>query len=230
MPSEFAFNWRPGLLEWLIVLELVILLVLAAYRYVAYLLGRNAPTDPFVIFYRTFWRAFRTPKRYPIPVNYQPVPPKRDKPRLEESLDGAGLTDEEIEALMTSDALADPDAAPRAAASGDSPAPSEEGDEFQSLLPVRVVTERSAGVLRIEEGTLVVAVDVAPDDGRANRIVIQNACTVLRLKPHQVAIHAGHTKADKTLRLSGMGSQQLAERLRELGGAHEETFGFAPGS
>src|SRR5690606_11063650 len=125
---------------------------------------------------------------------------------------------------------ADPQAVPReGSATHHAAAPGEE-DAYQSFLPVRVVTERTAGVRRIEDGVMVVAVDVAPDDGRANRIVIQNVCTVLRLKPHQVAIHAGHTRADKTLRLSGMGAEQLAARLRELGGAHEETLGFAPGS
>ena len=40
MSSQFAFTWRPGVLEWMLVVELVALLVMAVYRYVAALLGR----------------------------------------------------------------------------------------------------------------------------------------------------------------------------------------------
>ena len=228
MPDELAFNWHPGVLEWLIVLELVVLLVLAGYRWVAHMLGRSAPTDAFVIFYRTFWKAFRTPSAYPIPVNYQPVLPKRRAPKLEEPLEGAGLTDEEIENLMV-DSLAGGDGeegererAPARLGLDDS------GEaEGMSLLEVHVVSGRSVGIQSVEEGAMTVSVDVAPDDGRANRIVIEQACTMLQLKPHQVGLMAGHTKADKTLKITGLSPSQLRDRLAELREAPGETIRFA---
>lgn len=225
MPNEFAFNWRPGLLEWMLILELIILLVLAAYRYVAYLLGRSAPTDAFVIFYRTFWKAFRTPSRYPIPVNYQPTQPKRTKPRLEEPLEGAGLTDEEIENLMV-DSLAGGDGGEtrRPAADGDA-APDD--DEGQSTLEVHVVSGPSVAIESVDGGAMTIRVDVAPDDGRANRIVIEQACIALNLKPHQVGLQAGHTRADKTLRITGLSPGQLQQKLEDLSQAPGETIRFA---
>ena len=59
---KLAFNWQPGPLEWLLVLELVLLLVMAGYSLIAKLLGRGAPTDWVVIFSSVFWRAFRSPR------------------------------------------------------------------------------------------------------------------------------------------------------------------------
>ncbi len=231
MPEEFAFNWRPGLLEWLIVLELVVLLVLAIYRYIAYLLGRSSPTDAFVIFYRVFWKAFRTPKAYPVPVNYQPVPPRRPKPRRDDTVEGAGLTDDEIEALMI-DSLAGGDGAETPADRRDARGEPEAGaDDHQSLLEVRVVQAARVGIQGIAGGVMTIGVDLAPDDGRANRIVIEQACTVLQLRQHQVGLQAGHTRADKTLRITGMSPAELAQRLEELGRAPgEQTIGFVPGS
>ena len=225
MPNEFAFNWRPGLLEWLIVLELILLLVLAGYRWVAHLLGRSAPTDAFVIFYRTFWKAFRTPKRYPIPVNYQPTLPKRPKVHLEEPMEGAGLTDDEIENLMV-DSLAGGDGGDGRETSR--PA-SDEDDEAEgiSTLEVHVISGGKVGIKGVEGGAMTIIVDVAPDDGRANRIVIEQACTALQLKPHQVALQAGHTRADKTLRITGLSPSQLKNRLEDLGQAPGETLRFA---
>lgn len=237
LPSEFAFNWRPGLLEWLIVLELMVLLTLAVYRYVAGLLGRNAPTDPFVIFYRVFWRAFRTPNRYPVPVNYQPVLPKRDKPQRDESVEGAGLSDDEIEALMAGGSLGDDVGGPKggriartgAAADVGDDDEDEDGTARQSNLEAHVVAGRSIGVRSVQDGVMTVSVNVPPDDGRANRIVIEQACRLLQIKTHQVAIQAGHTKAEKTLRITGLSQRELAARLEHLGQAPGDTIGFAPG-
>lgn len=221
MPSEFAFNWRPGLLEWLLVLELIVLVVLALYRYIAALMGRTAPTDALVIFYHVFWRAFRSPKRYPIPVNYLPVPPREKKPKLEESGEGVGLTDDELEMLM---------------AGGE--APRGEGQDMAAALRsahhadlhVRVVTGMTIAVRSIEEGVVTISVNVPPDDGRANRIVIEQICTMLHLKPHQIGIHTGQTRADKSLRITGMSESELEKRLEALGEAPGETLGFVPGS
>ena len=225
MPSEFAFNWRPGVLEWLLVVELVVLLTMGLYRYVAALLGRTAPTDPLVIFYHVFWRAFRTPRRYPIPVNYQPVPPRKPKVKVDDAVEGTGLTDDELEALMAG--AADADGPPP----GGAPADQENlGGTRQVLLEVTIVPAPQPGIRGLRGGRVLVGADLPPDDGRANQLAIRHVCTLLRVQPHQVAIQAGHGKADKTLRVSGLSADELADRLAVLGRDSEATLGFRAGS
>ena len=217
---RIAFNWQPGPLEWLLVLELILLLVLGAYRVIARMLGRNAPTDWFVIFYSVFWRAFRSPRNYPVPVNYLPVPPRRAKPKLdEEGAEGAGLTDEEIELLMGEGGAA----AAKAPGEQEALLSAQHGD-----VHVRVVTGMTVAVRSIDEDVITISVNVPPDDGRANRIVIDQLCTMLHLKPHQVSIHTGHTRADKSMRITGMTQKQLDEKLARLSEPPGETIGFAP--
>ena len=106
-----AFDWRPGALEWMLVVELVCLATLAGARYIAALLGRNAPSDPFVIFHRVLWAAMRRPWLHPVPVNYRPVPPRQRKGRpVVEPPDEAGrLTEQELEELVS---LEQPESSP----------------------------------------------------------------------------------------------------------------------
>ena len=218
---RIAFNWQPGPLEWLLVLELILLVVLAGYRLIARMLGRNNPSDWFVIFYSVFWRAFRSPRNYPVPVNYLPVLPKKPKPKLDdEGAEGAGLTDEEIELLMGESGGADKPPVPK-----DALLSAQHAD-----VHVRVVTGMTVAVRSIDEGIITISVNVPPDDGRANRIVIDQICTMLHLKPHQVAIQTGHTRADKSMRITGMTEKQLEEKLSRLSEPPGETIGFASGS
>jgi len=224
MPEELAFNWRPGFLEWFLILELIALAVMAGFRYVARLLGRSAPTDFFVIFYRIFWDAMRNPKHYPVPVNYQPVLPRVRKAPARDEFDEntTGLTDEELERLMAGDDEPSP------ADAGDEPRPSpaaasrktEEEDGLGGTLQVQLDVHVSVGdtprLVGEEYGVLIVGVNVPPDDGRANQIVIRELATLLSIQPHQVVISAGHSKPDKTFRLSGVPAEHLAERLELL--------------
>lgn len=218
---KIALNWQPGPLEWLLVLELVILLVLGGYRLIAKLLGRNAPTDWFVIFYSVFWRAFRSPRNFPVPVNYLPVPPKRPKPKLDEEPESAGLTDEEIELLMG-----------EGGADGARTVKDKEAllSAQHADVHVRVVTGMTVAVRSIDEGVVTISVNVPPDDGRANRIIIDQLCVLLHVKPHQVSIQTGHTRADKSMRITGMTEKDLERKLARLSEPPGETIGFAPGA
>lgn len=229
MLSQFAFSWRPGVLEWLLVVEVVLLLTMGLYRYVAALLGRTAPTDPLVIFYRVFWRALRRPRLHPIPVNYLPVPPRKPKVKVDDAIEGTGLTDEELEALMSGDPDAVAAAEERAVAGDDDPH-ERLGGTRQVLLEITMMGAPAPGILGRRAGRVLVGVDLPPDDGRTNHLAIRQICTLLRIQPHQVLIQSGHTKADKTLRISGISAEELSDRLDVLGPDPEETLGFRAGS
>ena len=248
--AEAAFNWRPGALEWLLVLEGVILLTMAVFRSVAGMLGRGAPTDPFVIFYRVFWSAMRSPKRYPVPVNYEPVPPKERKVRVtDEPTDGTGgLTDDELERLM-GEGMCD-DLSPVAAAATAAmdharwDAPVDMGDDepvdaihfrgdaddfdaapppaapasggggtLQSNLVLHVVAGPVPRVVAYDGDALTLATGLAPDDGRSNAVALRLLGEVAGIETHQIALLAGHARAEKTTRVSGLTAGQLRMKL-----------------
>lgn len=246
MPEELAFNWRPGVLEWFLVLELIALLVMAGFRYIARLLGRAEPTDFFVIFYRVFWHAMRNPQQYPVPVNYQPVLPKKRKAPSRDDVDenATGLTDEELERLMAGDEVGGEEEEPPFCGPDSSPSRTRAIDEDDGLggtvqadLEVHVSVGDTPRLVGLEYEVLIVEVNVPPDDGRANQIVIRELAKLLSIQPHQVIITAGHSKPDKTFRLSGVPAGLLDERLELVrqqkpipthppGGDPEETVGF----
>ena len=224
--SGLAFDWWPGILGWLLVLELIGLGVMLAYRWIAGLVGKNDPTDFFVIFHRVFWRAMARPSRYPLPVDYQPVPPRRDKRKGDEPAEGEGqLSEEELENLLGGNlpppsvvATYDGDGSGLTPPTGDDDGAVGTGGVSQ--LKVRVDGPAAGEEVRGFEGeTLVIAVKVAPDDGRANAAAIGTVARVLRLQTHQVAISAGHTRPDKTLRITGLSDAELAARRDDLAAA-----------
>ena len=221
--GRIAFDWWPGGLAWLLVLELLLLGVMLVYRWIAGLLGKGDPKDFFVIFHRVFWRALQNPKLYPLPVNYEPVPPrKRERSSIDQPAGGeAQLEADEIERLLAGDPEETPPSAagayevPKAGA----PDAADAGTGTRaSTMAVRVVGPGEAEVVRgfDDDGALVVAVAVAPDDGRANAAAIGVVARVLRLEAHQVTIVAGQTRPDKTLRLNGLAPAELAARRADL--------------
>ncbi len=208
MFRNLAFDWWPGGLGWLLVFELFFLGVMALYRWVAIHLGRGDPTDFFVIFHRVFWRALLHPREYPIPVNYQPVPPRRDKSIVDMEV-GDDLTEGELERLL------------RGEDSEEDDSPKDEAFDSgnQSELQVRVIGPVDVEEVRgFDKGVLTVAVTVAPDDGRANAIAMAMVARILRLESHQVSITTGHIRADKTLRLHGISPFELDNRRAALSG------------
>lgn len=56
------FVWKHfGILEWLLVLQLVVLMAAGFFYQVAKLIARQDRRDPLVLFYRVFWRSFFSP-------------------------------------------------------------------------------------------------------------------------------------------------------------------------
>lgn len=211
MTNEWAFDWWPGGLAWLLVFELLALGVMLGARLVADLIAKNEPTDFFVIFYRVFWRAMRNPRLYPVPVNYEPVLPRR---AIDTSVvcDDQALTEDELERLFAGDEL--DDAAPASSGVADDDM---SGGTRRCELEVRVIgPSRQECIRGVEDGVLVIAVPFAPDDGRSNGTAIGLVSRLLRVEQHQVAIIAGHTKGDKTLRISGLTPTDLAARRGEM--------------
>ena len=82
------------------------------------------------------------------------------------------------------------------------------------VLPVRAQPNaRKAGVVGEHNGALKVAVTVPPEDGRANKALIELLCDVLDLRRAQVELLSGDKSRDKRLLIRGLSKAELTARL-----------------
>ena len=82
------------------------------------------------------------------------------------------------------------------------------------VLPIRAQPNaRKAGVVGEYSGALKVAVTVPPQDGRANKALIELLCELLELKRAQVELLSGEKSRDKRLLIRGLSKHELTARL-----------------
>src|SRR5262249_4033916 len=85
------------------------------------------------------------------------------------------------------------------------------------ILPVRAQPgARKAGVLGEQAGSLKVAVTAPPEDGKANKAVLEVLRDTLKLKRSQVALVSGETSREKKFLIRGVTRDDLAKRLALL--------------
>ena len=85
------------------------------------------------------------------------------------------------------------------------------------ILPVRVQPgARQAGVLGEQAGALRVAVNAPPQDGRANKALVNLLRGLLDLKRSQVDLLSGESSREKRLLVRGIGRTELEARLAAL--------------
>jgi uncharacterized protein (TIGR00251 family) len=84
------------------------------------------------------------------------------------------------------------------------------------ILPVRAQPgARKAGVMGEQAQALKVAVTAPPDQGRANKALVELLREVLGLKRSQVELLSGETSRDKRF-LIRLGKAELEAKVREL--------------
>lgn len=85
------------------------------------------------------------------------------------------------------------------------------------VLPVRAQPgARRAGVQGEQAGALKIAVTEPPEDGRANRALVEVLRKALGVKRSQVELIGGQTSRDKRFLIRGMTRGELESRLAEL--------------
>jgi uncharacterized protein (TIGR00251 family) len=88
------------------------------------------------------------------------------------------------------------------------------------LLPVRAQPgARKTAVLGAYRSALKVAVTAPPEDGRANRALVQALADALGVRRSQLELVAGATGRDKQVLVRGVSRQELEARLAALLGA-----------
>jgi len=86
------------------------------------------------------------------------------------------------------------------------------------ILPVRAQPgARKAGVQGEQAGALKVAVTAPPEDGRANKALLEVLRAALGVKRSQLALVSGETSREKKFLVRGVTREALAERLAALG-------------
>jgi uncharacterized protein (TIGR00251 family) len=82
------------------------------------------------------------------------------------------------------------------------------------VLPVRAQAgARKAGILGEQAGALKVAVTSPPEDGRANRALVETLRAALGLKRSQVELVSGDKSRHKRFLVRGLTSAELQSRL-----------------
>jgi hypothetical protein len=85
------------------------------------------------------------------------------------------------------------------------------------LLPVRAQPgARKPGVLGEQAGALKVAVSAAPQDGKANKALVELLRQALGLKRSQVELVSGQASRDKRFVIRGLTANDLQQRLAAL--------------
>jgi uncharacterized protein (TIGR00251 family) len=89
------------------------------------------------------------------------------------------------------------------------------GEHAEGLvLPVRAQPgARKNGVLGEQAGALKVAVTAPPEDGRANKALLETLREVLHLKRSQLALLSGETSRDKRFLVRALTRAELEARL-----------------
>lgn len=92
------------------------------------------------------------------------------------------------------------------------------GDHAEGcVLPVRAQPgARRAGVLGEQAGALKVAVTAPPEDGRANKALLEVLREALGLKRSQVELLGGATSRDKRILIRGVTKAELEARVTGL--------------
>jgi uncharacterized protein (TIGR00251 family) len=85
------------------------------------------------------------------------------------------------------------------------------------ILPVRAQPgARKAGILGEQAGALKVAVTAPPEDGRANKALLELLREALELKRSQIELLSGETSRDKRFLICGLPRLELEGRLARL--------------
>ena len=82
------------------------------------------------------------------------------------------------------------------------------------LLPVRAQPgARKSGVLGEQAGSLKIAVTAPPEDGRANKALVEVLAEALGLKRSQIELVRGQTHREKLFLVRGMTRDELSKRI-----------------
>ena len=193
-------------LEWLLVIELILIAIMAVMGAVASFIARQDPDDPFCAFCTTFWREFLWPPvNLPLdgvraPAGQRPAarPPAHqaeadDEPSEDDAFYGRVRKGRDGKNLVSMlDVLVEPNAAADEVVGRDDSA----GGAGGAGIRLRVTGE--AG------------------ESRSNKALIEIVAGALGVKPYQVTLTKGHYQNKKAVQVQGVSPDELQSKLAAL--------------
>jgi uncharacterized protein YggU (UPF0235/DUF167 family) len=178
-----------GVLEWILILEVVTLGLAALFGLASLYMARNDPNDPIYLFSCAFWRELLWPPAVmDFDAPYRPPPVH--------SPSAQSRTDDEAYGRIKRD---------------------KDGRIASAILTVLVVPHSPADkVVGAVEGGLKIEVTGESGDGRANKAITELVSQAIGVKPYQVAITKGHYQSQKAVTIQGIRPDELETKLAQF--------------
>jgi uncharacterized protein YggU (UPF0235/DUF167 family) len=208
-----VLDWM-GLIEWIFVTQLVLLATAALFWLISHSMGREAANDPFVVYFKTFWKVLLR-RRVALAAaissldaekaqQYEEMKESGDvegiKELLGEAADDQEFDDTEVGALVAQARKERPPEEPGELA----PPPT------SAVISVTVVPFSPRDELvSFDANGAVIKVTTGPDEGTSNKAVIDLLSALLSVKSYQLTLVKGHYRANKVIQIAGLDQAQV---------------------
>ncbi len=203
-----------SLLEWIFVVELVLLATAGLFWLIGLTMAREAPNDPFVLYFKTFWKIFlRKRMALAAAVNALDADMARQYEEMKESGDVEGIK-ELLGEVSDDQQFGDAEVAALVAQVRKDRPPAEPGEEAPPPAAVTIAvtvvpfSPRDEMVSFGRDGA-VIKVTTGPEEGAANKAVIDLLSAVLAVKSYQLSLVKGHYRANKVVQIAGLDQAQV---------------------
>jgi uncharacterized protein len=206
-----------SVLEWILILEAVFLVTAGMFRLAGALIGKGDPDDPFTAFYQTFWKVFlRKRGKLRSAVTQLDVEKARKydqmkqtgnvegiKELLENEFGGHAFDESEISAALEESIAG----AHHHADAGEAGQPAR---QRVATLSVKVIPfAQKDELVSMRRDGISIQVTCGPEEGQANKAVIDLVAQALAIKPYQITLLKGHYKPFKTVQVAGFDQAEL---------------------
>ncbi len=226
-----------SVLEWTLVLELVLIATAGIFWLMTFFVGKEDPDDPITLFYETFWRVLlRRRARVRSVVSELDEAKAKKFTELKDSGDVEGmkelLSEEsggkyDFDDMDLLNALEDSsfDPTPDLLDSGTSNAPATgnfgagipQGEKpVVAIVNVKVVPYAPTNELvSVQRDGITVQVTCGPEEGQANKTVLDAVAAAVNVKSYQVTLLKGHYKPLKVVQVAGYDQDEMEVKLAE---------------
>jgi uncharacterized protein len=199
-----------SVLEWIVILEVVLLGIAGIMALVAMMIAKQDPNDPIAVFCSVFWREFLHPPRE-LPIDSDESAVRRPAGGRAGRRAGTQAGATASSARKDEDDAADDDAfygRTRTDAQG-----RVKKVDLAVLVEPHAAGDEVAG--RDGEG---IRVRVTGDagDSRSNKTLVEIIANAMGVKPYQVTLTKGHYQTRKTVHIQGVSVEELQDRLASL--------------
>ena len=184
------------MLEWIVIIEAVLLAILAVMGLVGMFIAKQDQRDPIYVFCSTFWREFLWPPEVMAIDSTRTVAKPMEPLSPSRSLDEEPSEEDERYGRVRKG----PD-----------------GRALKSDLPILVIPHAAADEVLGRDGDgLRLQVTGEAGDSRSNKALIELVANAIGVKPYQVTLTKGHYQPRKSVQIQGLSPDELQGRLSNL--------------